>query len=587
MSGYIPDEKIEEIRSRADIREIVSAFVTLQKRGKYYTGLCPFHGEKKPSFTVNVERQIFHCFGCGEGGNVIKFLMKINNMSFPEAVRFLAGKVGVDLPEREFREERREPGKREKLLGINRLAAGFFRNNLLQPENEKARAYLEARGISPEALRRFSIGYARDGWHVLKDHLERKAVSAVHGEEAGLLIRKDRDWFYDRFRDRIMFPVLDLNGNVVAFGGRVLGTGEPKYLNSPETAVYTKGKILYGLYDTKEDIRQADRAILVEGYMDLISLWQEGVRHVVASLGTALTREQIQILRRFTKNVVLLFDPDQAGRHAAERSLKLFLEEGIHGWVLLLPEGYDPDTFIKKFGPERLCDLIRQAPSLTDYYIETIMGPGATLEEKLERARNALPWIGSMDDPLQRNLFIRRIAEFLGVDAALLEREVGKRRPNKFAVKNPSPPEPGDGPPPDPLELSVVFFLMEYRSRMSREDMKKLLPYFLDPRAKRLAGAWVEACLGGGVDPQTFVEGLEEGETRKKIYEMMMGETPFGEDVADRLMEDMTKKLRDRWFRFRHREIQHQLREAQKQGDTERCQSLLQEKSRLLREEQS
>jgi len=587
MSGYIPDEKIEEIRSRADIREIVSEFVTLQKRGKYYTGLCPFHGEKKPSFTVNVERQIFHCFGCGEGGNVIKFLMKINNMSFPEAVRFLAGKVGVDLPEREFREKRKEPGKREKLLGINRLAAGFFRHNLLQPEGEKARAYLEARGVSAETLRRFSIGYASDGWHVLKDHLERKSVSSAHGEEAGLLIRKDRDWFYDRFRDRIMFPVLDLNGNVVAFGGRVLGTGEPKYLNSPETALYTKGKVLYGLYDTKEDIRQADRAILVEGYMDLLSLWQGGVRPVVASLGTALTREQIQILRRFTKNVVLLFDPDQAGRQAAERSLKLFLEEGIHGWVLRLPEGYDPDAYIRKFGPERLNDLIRKAPSLTDYYIETIMGPGTTLEEKLERARNVVPLIGSMGDPLQRSLFIRRVSEFLGIEETLLEREAGKRRLNKFAVNRPSPPEAAGEPPPDPLELSVVFFLMEHRSRMSREDMEKLLPYFLDPRAKRLAGAWVEACLAEGVDLETFLEGLEEVETRKKIYEMMMGETPFGEDMADRLLEDMTKKLRDRWYRFRHREIQHQLREAQKKGDTERCQSLLQEKSRLLREEQS
>ncbi|HOP36412.1 MAG TPA: DNA primase, partial [Syntrophales bacterium] len=328
MGGYIPDEKIEEIRSRADILEIVSEFVTLRKRGKSYTGLCPFHGEKTPSFTVNVDRQIFHCFGCGEGGNVIRFLMKINNLSFPEAVRSLAVKVGVDLPEREFRKERKEPGKREKLLQANRLAAGYFRDALNGPEGDRARTYLASRGIGAEALSRFSIGYARDGWHFLKDALGKEAVPAGIAEEAGLLVRKDRDWHYDRFRDRIMFPVLDLNGNVVAFGGRLLGNGEPKYLNSPETPVYTKGRVLYGLYDTKEDIRRADRAILVEGYMDLIALWEGGIRHVVASLGTALTREQVLILRRFTKNVVLLFDPDQAGRHAAERSLKLFLEEG-------------------------------------------------------------------------------------------------------------------------------------------------------------------------------------------------------------------------------------------------------------------
>lgn len=587
MGGYIPDEKIEEIRSRADILEIVSEFVTLRKRGKSYTGLCPFHGEKTPSFTVNVDRQIFHCFGCGEGGNVIRFLMKINNLSFPEAVRSLAAKVGVDLPEREFRKERKEPGKREKLLRANRLAAGYFRDALNGPEGDRARMYLTSRGIGVEALSRFSIGYARDGWHFLKDALGQQAVPADIAEEAGLLVRKDRDWHYDRFRDRIMFPVLDLNGNVVAFGGRLLGNGEPKYLNSPETPVYTKGRVLYGLYDTKEEIRRADRAILVEGYMDLIALWEGGIRHVVASLGTALTREQVLILRRFTKNVVLLFDPDQAGRHAAERSLKLFLEEGVHGWVLRLPDGYDPDAYIRTFGPERLNSLVGTAPSLTDYYIETIMGPGKTVEEKLEKARTALPLIGGMSDALQRTLLIRRISEYLGVSEDLLEKEARKRRPRKAPAGETAAPEAKREPLPDPLELSIIFCLMEHRDRWSPEDVKRLLPYFLDPRAKKLCLSWVEARQAGEADPGTFLENLGNAEIRGKYYGMMMGETPFGDDVADRVMEDMARRLKERWVRSRHGEIQRQLVEAQKKGDTERCHHLLEEKTRLLREEQT
>lgn len=587
MSGYIPEEIIEEIRARADIREIVSEFVTLQKRGKYYTGLCPFHGEKKPSFTVNVDRQIFHCFGCGEGGNVFKFLMKINNLSFPEAVRSLAAKVGVDLPAREFRGEGAEPGRRERLLRANRLAAEFFQSTLALPESVKARSYLEGRGMSREAFRRFSIGYAPDGWHFLKNHLERMNVSPGEGEEAGLLVRKDRDRFYDRFRDRVMFPVKDLNGNVVAFGGRVLGPGEPKYLNSPETPVYTKGRVLYGLFDTKEEIRTSDRAVLVEGYMDFLSLWQGGVRNVVASLGTALTRQQVQILRRFSKNVVLLFDPDQAGRHAAERSLRLFLEEGIHGWVVLLPEGLDPDAFIRKSGAENLNERIAGAPSLTDYYIGTIMGPCSTVEEKLEQARQALPVIASMDDAIQRDLFLRRISESIGVKEAVLEKEVRKWRERKPAEKETPGAGSAEGPPLDALELSVLFFFMEHRSRIGGGEAEKLFPYFLDSRVKALCESWVKTYDETGTDPETFLENKENGKIREKYYQVMVGENPFGEDVADRLLEDMTRKLRKRWYRFRSQEIQRDLFDAQKRGDTDGCLRLLEEKNRMLREEHS
>ncbi|HLE18777.1 MAG TPA: DNA primase, partial [Syntrophales bacterium] len=403
MNGFIPDDKIEEIKKRADIVELVSEYVTLKKAGRNFLGICPFHSEKTPSFTVNREKQMYYCFGCGEGGHVFTFLMKMSNMTFPEAARHLAKKTGVVIPERTMtQKERSQYSAREKINSINEMATVYFVRNIASPAGQRARDYLKARGISDDVVREFRLGYAGDGWRTLKNFFDQKHIPSEIIIQAGLVVSKNETdgegSCYDRFRERLIFPIEDESGRVIAFGGRVIGDGEPKYLNSPETPVFSKGKNLYGLNRGKESIRKNGYAILVEGYFDLIALWNVGITNVVATLGTALTKEQVELIRRYTGRIVVLFDPDEAGKKALERSLQLFLAGGLQTKVVVLPERYDPDDFVRKFGRKSLEEIISNAPSMVDYYIENIVGARATLEEKRDAVREALSFVSGLSD---------------------------------------------------------------------------------------------------------------------------------------------------------------------------------------------
>lgn len=361
------DSKIEEIKNRVDIVELASEYLTLKKAGRNFVGLCPFHQEKTPSFTLNREKQIFYCFGCGQGGNVITFLMKIAGKTFPEAIKDLAQKAGVILPPRVTDKESRErESLREKITSLNLRAAQQFVRNLQAPAGKEARLYLQERSISEDTIKKFRLGYAPDNWNALADYLEGSGLSLKLAEQAGLVITGKDGRFYDRFRGRLIFPIENVSGEVIAFGGRILGKGEPKYLNSPESPVYIKGKNLYGLNKTKEEIRRKGFAIIVEGYFDLISLVNAGVGNVVATLGTALTREHLELLRRYTTDIVALFDPDEAGKKALDRSLDLFLEMRMKARALILPGGHDPDDYVKKFGPDKLEEMISRAQPLSD-----------------------------------------------------------------------------------------------------------------------------------------------------------------------------------------------------------------------------
>ena len=349
MKGYIPEDRIEEIRNRINIVDLVSEYITLKKAGRNFLGSCPFHKEKTPSFTVNAEKQIYHCFGCGEGGNAFSFLMKINNMTFPEAVRHLAGKMGIVLPSREFTpEEKSRHDLRESLVRVNQLAAVFYAKTLRTAAGSRGRGYLETRGIRQDIVDTFRLGYAPEGWRGLRDHLQREKITLKHAEQAGLLVARNDGDCYDRFRGRLMFPIEDINGNVIAFGGRIIGEGEPKYLNSPESAVYVKGRHLYGLARAKSAIRKDETLIIVEGYFDLLALWNAGISNVVATLGTALTREQVDLIRRYTASVAVTFDTDAGGKAALERSMSLFLERGLKARAVVLPDGKDPDEFVSR-----------------------------------------------------------------------------------------------------------------------------------------------------------------------------------------------------------------------------------------------
>ena len=344
---------IDQIKNTASIVDVASQYTTLRRRGKKHLGLCPFHSEKTPSFTVDEDKQLFHCFGCNIGGDLFTLVMEKENLSFPEALRFLAEKYNIVLPEkRKFSPQLAK--LEEKLTKISEDSLAFFRKNLFNTkEGENAQEYLRKREISEELIQKLKIGYALNSWDALLSFFQRKDISPSLLEKAGLVLRRaKKEGHYDRFRGRIIFPIFTPTGKVVAFGGRTIIDQDPKYLNSPDTPIYTKGKLLYGWNFTKDAVREQREIILVEGYTDLLALLQAGIPNVAASLGTSLTSEQVMQASRFESRVIVSYDADAAGIKASLRAISLCFEQGVEIRVLTLPKGYDPDSFIRKYGPK-------------------------------------------------------------------------------------------------------------------------------------------------------------------------------------------------------------------------------------------
>jgi DNA primase len=420
---------VDQVRAAADIVKIVGDYVKLRKAGANYMGLCPFHQEKTPSFAVHPVKQIFHCFGCGKGGDVFKFVMEIDSLPFPEALRRVAEKVGVHLEERSGADTYDSNTKlRGALMKLHEIAAKFFAAQLgATAEGRMARAYLADRGITDEMVGRFRLGYAPgDGQSLVRQFsgtdFEKEAI-----EKSGLiLVDAERQRPYDRFRRRIIYPISNDAGKVVAFAGRALGDDQPKYLNSPETAIYTKSRLLYHLDRAAQAIRKLDYAILVEGYMDCIAVATAGIENVVASCGTSLTEGQIRLLGRYTRRVVVNYDPDSAGMAAAERSLALLLEAGFDAKVLALPGGLDPDAFVRKRGAKAYGELLAGAPSYLDYLTERAAQTHdvRTPEGKVAAANAVLPYLIKVPNPMLRAELAGRLAERLRVDERLLRDEL-------------------------------------------------------------------------------------------------------------------------------------------------------------------
>jgi len=581
LKGYIPQEKIGEIKSRVNIVDLISEYVTLKKAGRNYVGLCPFHKEKTPSFSVNPEKQIFYCFGCGEGGDIFAFLMKMNGASFAESARYLANKAGVVIPARRMTDaERTATSEQEKLRKINAMAADWFSGQLSSESGRPARDYLEGRKMGDAVTREFRVGYSPEGWSRLAHYFEEKKVPLGLVEKTGLIISKNNGGFYDRFRGRLIFPIEDLSGRVVAFGGRALGDDMPKYLNSPESPVYTKGRVLYGMYRTKDSIRDQNYVIVVEGYIDLLSLRDAGVGNVVATLGTALTREHVELIRRFTRNIAVIFDPDEAGRHAVERSLKLFLEENMHARIVVLPEGYDPDDYVKKFGKKALEDCIAHSPMMVDYYIETIMGSRDTLEGNLDIGRESASFIGTISDRVERNLFIKRVSEKLGIDQKLLKDRVAKAS-SHYTTAATSASREKMTEKVDMVELNLIYMMMEYPDKIPLVTQENILDCFASEPLKRL-GQTITAQTG---DAGSLVGDMADGPVKERLLRLVMEHPVLDENIVSRVFDDNIKQIRNKWYRGRHNMLKRQLIRARETGDKELSESLLQEKDRLLKEE--
>jgi DNA primase len=425
----IPENKIEEIRSAADIVDVISEFVQLRKRGKNFIGLCPFHSEKTPSFTVSEDKQIFHCFGCHAGGNVYKFLMEYEKISFVEAVQEVAARVGINL---EYEEDSTgKDSEQEILYEINVQAARYFSDNLLNsPEGEIARKYFQERKIKPQSMRAFGLGYALNGWENFVEFAKSQRIDLERAVQLGLIGQQNDGRLFDKFSGRIIFPIFSANGRVIAFAGRILENkeGAAKYLNSPESMIYVKGRVLYGLSFSKDEIRKLDKAILVEGYMDLISLYQNGIKNVVAVSGTALTEDQVQLLSRYTKNVVLLFDADTAGIKASMRSIELLLKRDIEVKIATLPSGEDPDSYINKFGKEDFDELIRKAQNFLEYQTAYYDSQHYFEDHNktAEAIRELVKLLALIEDELKRNLLLKSVAKRFNLREKLLETDLEK-----------------------------------------------------------------------------------------------------------------------------------------------------------------
>jgi DNA primase len=424
LASQLASDFVDRVRSAIDIVALVSESVPLKKAGRKYRGLCPFHPEKTPSFYVDDAKGLFYCFGCQSGGDAFKFVMLKENVEFLEAARILARKLGVSIPE--ARPGR--PSEREALLSAHRVAAEFYHETLKNSAEAKgARAYLQSRGITDETISRLRIGYAPDRWDALKGHLVSKGFAATLMVTGGLLSQKEgKSSTYDRFRGRVLFPIRNLSGEVVGLGGRILGNGEPKYLNSAETPIYNKRDNLFGLDLTRNGIRDSGEAVVVEGYFDFASLYQAGVANVVATLGTSFAEEQVSLLRRFTDRVVMNYDPDTAGATATRRSIDLLLAQGFKVRVLQLDAGLDPDDFVRKRGLEKYTARMADAPRYFDYLLSRAIGDKDVADYEVKSAvlKEILPVITQVPDRIERSGYINTLAERLVLDDAMMLAEI-------------------------------------------------------------------------------------------------------------------------------------------------------------------
>lgn len=422
MASYISDETIEKVKDRCDILEIVSDYVPLKKSGANYLGLCPFHNEKTPSFTVSDTRQFYHCFGCGEGGDSISFIMKKENMDFVEAVKFLANKYGIEIKEGQVKD--RYTDEKEKLYKINREAARFFYKNLIS--NSRALEYLRRRQIGPKVIQRFGLGYSPNSWDSLYKYLNNIGYKDEEIEKIGLIAKRNgNNGYYDRFRNRIIFPIIDTNSRVIGFGGRVMDQTMPKYLNSKESIIFNKGEHLYGLNLVSKHSNRK-RILLVEGYMDVISLHSKGINYAVASLGTSLTQRQSKLLKRYGKQVYICYDSDAAGIKATLRAINILLEDNIYPRIIILPDGMDPDEYINKYGMLEFEKLYANSYNYVDYRIYILKDKYNIddTEDKIKFTIEVAAIIRSLNSPVEQDVYMEKVSKETGISKEAIKKEI-------------------------------------------------------------------------------------------------------------------------------------------------------------------
>jgi len=524
----------ERVKQQADIVRVIGEYVRLKKSGQNFTGLCPFHGEKTPSFAVHPVKQIFHCFGCGKGGDVFSFVMEMEKCPFPEAVRMVAEKCGIAIPRPKERtpEERKENQQRAVLIEMHREAQSFFARQLESTaEGKAALAYLEDRGLQQETITRFGIGYAPAGGDMLFRYLKQKYAEKLL-TESGLLSRGEGGRIFDRFRRRITFPIANESGKIVAFGCRALGDDQPKYLNSPETPVYSKSHVLYHLDRAKDALRRQDFAILVEGYMDAIAVASAGISNVVASCGTSLAEPQIKLLGRFTKRVIVNYDPDVAGQAATERSIALLLENDFEVKVLALPligdQKADPDLFIREKGPEAYIKALKDSPPYVDYLIDRARHMDLSSGEGKQRALNFLmPYVQKIPNRILRSEWATRIPQHLHIDEPALRAALSKAASERRGEVKVEPQLVSK--PAKPIERRLIRMLVEaegFRRELAQQLQTTRLYQGLE--TERIFGAVIVAALSEEPMAATEIAARLEERDRRLFFEILFEEAHEG-----------------------------------------------------------
>lgn len=584
--GLIPQSVIDEILARTDILQVVQQYVTLKRAGVNYKGLCPFHNEKTPSFNVHPGKGIYKCFGCGAGGNVIGFLMELEGWSFPEAVRHLAEREGVEIPEEtdEEREEARQRRSAKKAyLRVMELAQNFYEDNLWSDRGRAARQYLQERGVDDETARTFGLGYAPDGWQNLLDHLADNDIPPAWVQRAGLALqRRSKDGFYDRFRHRIVFPVVDIWGNTLAFGGRVFAANDdgPKYINSSETRFYVKGEHLYGLHPAKKAIQDAEYAILVEGNFDVISLYAAGVQNVIAPMGTAVTDRQARLLGRYCRKVVVAFDGDDAGRKATVRCLPALESADVEGRVIRFDDGEDPDTFVRDAGPEALRSLAESADEIVAWALDRVL-PAAErgdVRQNLAGLEAAGEILGQVKNDVVRRRYAEEISRRLAIEPRLLNEYI--KRPRSMGEKIRQAVEVAQTPLKlEPAEFGVLAVLLdrpEWLDDFLSEEYDKLLNSA--ELADFLHHAAEYQTEHGRFDAAVVLEQIDEPAFARVVRDALLDEELYSEEKARQWYGDCVRSLKRDWANRALREILRELERTDFVEERDRYEALNEEK---------
>jgi DNA primase len=598
----IPKGFSQELRNQADILRVIGDYVSLKKKGANYWACCPFHQEKTASFSVNPAKQFYKCFGCGKAGDVFNFVMEIEGSPFPEAVKTVADKCGIPIPqdstgEGEFEQRDRQ---RADLLQINQWATEFFEKSLLETsEGKRALNYLVQRGINEEIRSAFRLGYSPNSWDALSTFLHTAGASRTQIERSGLVkLKENGSGYYDRFRSRLIFPISDAQGRIVAFGGRIIGEGEPKYLNSPETVLYTKGQHLFGLHHAREAIRRKGYAILVEGYLDFLIPYQFGVKNLVASLGTALTENQVRLLGRYARQIIVNFDPDSAGVAATKRSLELFLAEGFKVNVLTLPDNLDPDEYIRRNGSEGYVKLLKSSKPFMEYIVETAISSNdqTKVSGKVETINAILPYLRLVKDPIGRAENIEQIADRLKIETRLIREEFKKAADMRAsAISERALQATIAVKPAERKLLEIILNSAAVRrqmiNRLTEEDYEGL-------RTARLFRLIIEfERQGREATYPVLTEALNDEElARELLPKLMTGE--FGSEPSDsadrdgleraeREADESLHSLRCAKLAEKQAALQTEINQAQRSSDTVRLGELMMLKFDLAKKERA